>query len=193
MIVDGTFDWTNGKFPEFTEPDDSYHGTIYTQAFGKPILSRRTQMMRRVPPDAVRAFLIRGLKPALRIERQPECRCRRPLAREARQDRVRKLPHAGGNLKERAVSPNGAAADFLVKGGREAGPVHRQPKMASCSCMADILPACCIPPAPRTASSPSSLSAPITPGMVRLSVGIENIKDILADRAWGTGQREGRS
>ena len=49
VIVDGgTFDWTNGKFPEFTEPDDSYHGTIYTQAFGKAayIVKARTQMMR---------------------------------------------------------------------------------------------------------------------------------------------------
>ena len=49
VIVDGgTFDWTNGKFPEFTEPDDSYHGTIYTQAFGKAayIVKARTQIMR---------------------------------------------------------------------------------------------------------------------------------------------------
>ena len=48
-IVDsGNFDWTNGKFPEFTEPDDSYHGLIYTEAFGNAayITKARVQMMR---------------------------------------------------------------------------------------------------------------------------------------------------
>ena len=36
VIVDsGNFDWTNGKFPAFTEPDESYHGVIYSEKFGK--------------------------------------------------------------------------------------------------------------------------------------------------------------
>ena len=69
VIVDGgTFDWTNGKFPEFTEPDDSYHGTIYTQAFGKAayIVKARTQIMRDMGAcqTPFGAFLInQGLKP----------------------------------------------------------------------------------------------------------------------------------
>jgi len=49
VIVDaGKFDWTNGKFPEFTEPDESYHGIIYTQAYGKMayIVKARMQLMR---------------------------------------------------------------------------------------------------------------------------------------------------
>ena len=48
-IVDsGNFDWTNGKFPEFTEPDESYHGLIYTETFGNAayITKARVQMMR---------------------------------------------------------------------------------------------------------------------------------------------------
>ena len=49
VIVDsGSFDWTRGRFPEFTEPDPSYHGLIYTQAFGKAayIVKARVQLMR---------------------------------------------------------------------------------------------------------------------------------------------------
>ena len=49
VIVDsGRFDWTQGRFPEFTEPDASYHGLIYTQTFGKAayIVKARVQLMR---------------------------------------------------------------------------------------------------------------------------------------------------
>ena len=49
VIVDsGNFDWTNGKFPEFTEPDESYHGTVYTKAYSKAayIVKARMQLMR---------------------------------------------------------------------------------------------------------------------------------------------------
>ena len=49
VIVDsGNFDWTNGKFPEFTQPDESYHGVVYTRDFGKSayIVKARVQMMR---------------------------------------------------------------------------------------------------------------------------------------------------
>ena len=49
VIVDcGNFDWASGKFPEFTEPDPSYHGLVYSQAFGKAdyIVKARVQLMR---------------------------------------------------------------------------------------------------------------------------------------------------
>lgn len=42
VIIDsGNFDWTNGKFPEFTEPDESYHGIVYTQSYGKACIYRK--------------------------------------------------------------------------------------------------------------------------------------------------------
>ena len=49
VIVDsGRFDWTCGQFPEFTEPDESYHGVVYSEAFGNAafITKARVQMMR---------------------------------------------------------------------------------------------------------------------------------------------------
>ena len=63
VIVDsGNFDWTNGNFPEFTEPDESYHGTIYTKTYGKAayIIKARMQLMRDFGcyPSAQSAFYL---------------------------------------------------------------------------------------------------------------------------------------
>lgn len=76
VIVDsGNFDWTNGKFPEFTEADESYHGIVYTRDYGKLayILKARMQLMRDFGcyPSAHSAFLLNmGLETlAVRMER----------------------------------------------------------------------------------------------------------------------------
>ena len=76
VIVDsGKFDFTNGKFPEFTEPDESYHGTIYTRdyAFAPYIIKARMQLMRDFGayPSGHSGFLLNlGLETlALRMER----------------------------------------------------------------------------------------------------------------------------
>jgi len=76
VIVDsGNFDWTNGNFPEFTEPDESYHGVVYTREFGKMayIIKARMQLMRDLGcyPAANSAFLLNlGLETlAVRMER----------------------------------------------------------------------------------------------------------------------------
>lgn len=63
MIVDsGNFDWTNGKFPDLTEPDEFYHGISYTEIYGKKayIVKARMQFMRDfgVYPAAHFAFLL---------------------------------------------------------------------------------------------------------------------------------------
>lgn len=76
VIVDsGNFNWTNGKFPEFTEPDESYHGLIYTESYGKAayIVKARMQLMRDFGcyPSAQSAFYLNlGLETlAVRMER----------------------------------------------------------------------------------------------------------------------------
>ena len=63
VIVDsGNFDWTNGNFPEFTEPDESYHGVVYSETFGRIayIIKARMQLMRDFGcyPAANSAFLL---------------------------------------------------------------------------------------------------------------------------------------
>ncbi|MEG2774450.1 MAG: aminotransferase class I/II-fold pyridoxal phosphate-dependent enzyme, partial [Acetivibrio sp.] len=79
VIVDsGNFDWNNGKFPEFTEPDESYHGVVYTRDFGKQayIIKARMQLMRDFGcyPAANSAFLLNlGLETLpIRMERYCE-------------------------------------------------------------------------------------------------------------------------
>ena len=79
VIVDsGNFDWTNGKFPEFTEPDESYHGIVYTESFGNMAyaVKARMQLMRDIGayPAANSAFLLNlGLETlAVRMDRYCE-------------------------------------------------------------------------------------------------------------------------
>ena len=79
VIVDsGNFDWTNGKFPEFTEPDESYHGIVYTELFGNMAyaVKARMQLMRDIGayPAANSAFLLNlGLETlAVRMDRYCE-------------------------------------------------------------------------------------------------------------------------
>ena len=198
VIVDGgTFDWTNGKFPEFTEPDDSYHGTIYTQAFGKAayIVKARTQMMRDMGAcqTPFGAFLInQGLETLpLRIERhsQNADAVAHWLEKHDKIESVSYPTLEGNPYKERAAKylPNGCSGviSFSLKGGREAGARFIDSlKMASLLVHVADIRTCVLHPASSThrqLTDEQLVSAGITPGMVRLSVGIENIKDILAD------------
>ena len=198
VIVDGgTFDWTNGKFPEFTEPDESYHGTIYTQSFGKAayIVKARTQMMRDMGAcqTPFGAFLInQGLETLpLRIERHS--RNADAVAHWLeKHDKVESVSYPtldGSPYKERAAKylPNGCSGviSFSLKGGREAGARFIDSlKMASLLVHVADIRTCVLHPASSThrqLTDEQLVSAGITPGMVRLSVGIENIKDIIAD------------
>ena len=198
VIVDGgTFDWTNGKFPEFTEPDDSYHGTIYTQAFGKAayIVKARTQMMRDMGAcqTPFGAFLInQGLETLpLRIERhsQNADAVAHWLEKHDKIESVSYPTLEGNPYKERAAKylPNGCSGviSFSLKGGREAGARFIDSlKMASLLVHVADIRTCVLHPASSThrqLTDEQLVSAGITPGMVRLSVGIEIIKDILAD------------
>mgnify|MGYP000006202617 CR=1 FL=1 len=198
VIVDGgTFDWTNGKFPEFTEPDDSYHGTIYTQAFGKAayIVKARTQIMRDMGAcqTPFGAFLInQGLETLpLRIERhsQNADAVAHWLEKHDKIESVSSPTLEGNPYKERAAKylPNGCSGviSFSLKGGREAGARFIDSlKMASLLVHVADIRTCVLHPASSThrqLTDEQLVSAGITPGMVRLSVGIENIKDILAD------------
>lgn len=198
VIVDsGNFDWTSGKFPEFTEPDDSYHGLVYTRAFGNAayIVKARVQLMRDMgccqsPQGAF--YLNQGLETLpLRMERH--CRNAEAVAR-----------YLSGHAKVESVSypslpgnPNKVLADkylpkgcsgvisFSLKGGREAGARFIDSlKMISLQVHVADIRTCVLHPASSThrqLSDEQLHDAGITPGMVRLSVGLEHIDDILKD------------
>ena len=198
VIVDsGKFDWTNGKFPEFVEPDESYHGIVYTQAFGKAayITKARTQLMRDMGTcqTPFGAFIInQGLETLpLRIERHSRNaeKVARFLVSSDKVESVRYPTLDGNPYKERAAKylPKGCSGviSFTLKGGREAGARFIDSlKMISLLVHVADIRTCVLHPASSThrqLSDEQLVNAGITPGMVRLSVGLENVKDIIAD------------
>jgi O-acetylhomoserine (thiol)-lyase len=198
VVVDsGNFDWNNGKFPGLTEPDDSYHGVVYTKDFGRAafIVKARTQLMRDIgfSPTAHAAFLTNlGLETlALRMERH----CENALkVAEFLQDHptVKRVSYPGlrnDPYYERAKKylPKGASGvlSFCAKGGREAAAKFQDSlKLARIVVHVAMVRTCALYPAGSThrqMTDDQLAAAGITPDLVRLSVGIENADDIIAD------------
>ncbi len=198
VIVDsGNYNWDNGKFPGLTEPDDSYHGVVYTKDFGKAayITKARVQLMRDMGscPTAEGAFLIDlGLQTlALRMERH--CRNAERVAEFlSAHGNVLEVSYpmlAGDPFHERAKKylPDGASGviSFRVKGGREAA-VKFMDKLELTALLVHVATTrtCALHPASSThrqLADEQLASAGIKPDMIRLSVGIENAEDIIAD------------
>ncbi len=198
VIVDsGNFDWTSGKFPEFTEPDESYHGVVYTKNFGKAayIAKARVQMMRDIGayPSANAAFLLNlGLETlAVRMERH--CSNALTVAEYLnKSDKVEFVNYPGlatdkyNELAKKYV-PNGASGviSLSIKGSREnAVKFIDSLRLASNEVHVADIRTCVLHPASSThrqLTDSQLVAAGITPGLVRLSVGIESIDDILDD------------
>jgi O-acetylhomoserine (thiol)-lyase len=207
VIVDaGTFDYTASpeRFPGFNQPDPSYHGLVYGRDLGvgsalganlSYILKARVQLIRDLGPAAspFNAFLIaQGLETlSLRIERHVQNAKAVAEWLEAR-DEVESVAYAGlpsSPWYERALkySPLGAGAvlAFEIQGGAEAGKRFVD-ALELHSLVANIgdVRSLVIHPASTTHSQltpEEQASTGVTPGLVRLSVGLENINDILAD------------
>lgn len=197
-IVDsGNFDWINGKFPEFTEPDESYHGVIYAERFGNAayIVKARTHLMRDFGAQAApqNAFLLNlGLETlALRMERH--CSNAQTVAEFLENHpKVEWINYPG--LKSnpyyelaQKYMPNGTCGviSFGVKGGREeAAKFMEGLKLASIVIHVADLRTCVLHPASTTHRQLSDAQleeAGVKANMIRLSVGIENPQDILDD------------
>lgn len=199
-IVDGgSFDWDNGKFPMLTEPDESYHGITYTKQFGKAayITKARTHLMRDLGAQAspMNAFLLNlGLETlALRMERH--CSNALQVAEFLQNDeRISWINYpglAGSRYYElaRKYMPNGTCGviSFGVKGGREAAMRFMDSlKMASVVTHVADLRTCVLHPASTThrqMSDEQLQEAGISSDLIRMSVGIENVADIIEDIA----------
>ena len=197
-IVDsGNFDWKKGKFPEFTEPDESYHGVIYAERFGNAayIVKARTHLMRDLGAQAApqNAFLLNlGLETlALRMERH--CSNAQTVAEFLENHpKVEWINYPG--LKSnpyyelaQKYMPNGTCGviSFGVKGGREeAAKFMEGLKLASIVIHVADLRTCVLHPASTTHRQLSDAQleeAGVKANMIRLSVGIENPQDILDD------------
>ena len=199
VIVDsGNFDWAaSGKFPEFTVADDSYHGVVYTESFGKLafITKARAQLMRDLgsTPSPQNAFLLNlGLETLhLRIMRHSENALKVAEFLE-NDDRVEWVNYPG--LKSSKYKglvdkylPLGASGvvSFGVKGGRDAATKFLDSlKLAAIVTHVADARTCALHPASTThrqMTDEQLLEGGISADLIRLSVGIENAEDIIAD------------
>ncbi len=198
-IIDaGRFDWkASGRFPDFTTPDPSYHGIVYTEAFGPLafILKTRVQALRDVGAcmSPFNAFLfLQGAETLhLRMERHSEnaMEVAKYLQDHAQVEWVNYPGLESSPYYERVkkYSPTGAGAlvTFGIRGGLEAGKKFiNSVKLFSFLANIGDAKSLVIHPASTTHSQLSEeeqASTGVTPGLVRLSVGIEDIRDIIAD------------
>jgi O-acetylhomoserine (thiol)-lyase len=201
VIVDGgTFDWTQGRFPGFTTPDPSYHGMVYAE-LGPPAfaLKARVQLLRDYGSAAspFNAFLVaQGVETlSLRVERHV-ANAQRVAEFLEGHDGVLSVNYAGlpsSPWHERAkrLAPKGAGAvlSFELQGGIEAGKAFVNAlKLHSHVANIGDVRSLVIHPASTThaqLSPAEQLSTGVSPGLVRLAVGIEGIGDILADLELG--------
>ncbi|MED3842827.1 homocysteine synthase [Geobacillus stearothermophilus] len=199
VIVDsGKFDWKgSGKFPEFTEPDPSYHGLVYVDAVGEAayITKARIQLLRDLGAalSPFNAFLLlQGLETLhLRMQRHSEnaLAVAKFLEEEEAVESVNYpgLPSHPSHELAKKYLPNGQGAivTFEIKGGVEAGKkLIDSVKLFSHLANIGDSKSLIIHPASTTheqLSPDEQLSAGVTPGLVRLSVGTEAIDDILDD------------
>ncbi|MBA4607639.1 bifunctional o-acetylhomoserine/o-acetylserine sulfhydrylase [Aeromicrobium sp. Marseille-Q0843] len=200
VVIDGgTFDYAahGDKFPGFTTPDASYHGLVFSEALGPAayIAKLRVQYLRNVGPavSPFNAFLIaQGLETlSLRLERHIENTRKVAEWLQARED-VAKVTWAsleGNPYKELAdkYTPlgSGAVLTFELPGGVDAGRrfIDALELFSHVANIGDVR-SLAIHPASTTHSqgTPEEHAATgVTPGLVRLAVGIEGIDDILAD------------
>ncbi len=198
VIVDsGNFDWTNGKYPMFTEPDESYHGVVYAERFGKAayITKATTHLMRDygAQQSPQNAFLLNlGLETLpLRMERH----CQNALAvakfLEAN-DKIDWVNFPGlesNKYYERAKKymPGGTCGviSFGVKGGREkAMQFMDNLKLTKLVIHVADCRTCALHPASTTHRQMNDQQLEecgVKPNLIRMSVGLEYIDDIIAD------------
>lgn len=198
VIVDsGSFDWTNGKYPMLTEPDESYHGVVYTEKFGKAAYITKcvTHLMRDYgsQQSPQNAFLLNlGLETLfLRMERH--CQNALTVAKflEA-DDRIEWVNFPGlesNKYYERAKKymPNGSCGviSFGVKGGREKA-MQFMDNLDLIKLVIHVADArtCALHPASTTHRQMNDAQLEecgVKPNLIRMSVGLEYVDDIIAD------------
>jgi O-acetylhomoserine (thiol)-lyase len=199
VIVDGgKFDWkASGRFPDFSEPDPSYHGVSYTQAFGPLafIIKARVQGLRDTGAclSPFNAFLFLQGAETLHLRMQRHSENALAVARYLeKHPQVEWLNYPGLESSPyyqlcRKYHPDGAGAllTFGIRGGFEAGKKFiNSVKLFSLLANIGDCKSLVIHPASTThqqLSAPEQQATGVTPEMIRLSVGIEDVRDILAD------------
>lgn len=197
VIVDsGNFDWSNGNFPEFTEPDESYHGISYVQTYGKAayIVKARMQLMRDFGcyPSAHSSFLLNLGLETLAVRMKQYCENALKVAKYFESsDKVESVTYPGiesdkgYELARKYLSGCSGVISFVIKGGRpNAIKFMDSLKLASNEVHVADIRTCVLHPASEThrqLTEEQLTAAGINGGMIRFSCGLENVDDIISD------------
>ncbi len=198
-IVDsGNFDWTqNDKFPGLTTPDDSYHGIVYTEAFGKGayITKATVQLMRDLGSvqSPNEAFLLNVGLESLHLRIQRHCENAKAVAQYL--EKHPKISWVNCAMLEgdsqyeiaKKYMPNGTCGvvSFGIKGGRAAATKFMDSlQLAAIVTHVADTRTCCLHPASTThrqLTDEQLKECGVSPDLVRFSCGIEAAEDIIAD------------
>ncbi len=198
VIVDsGKFDFTNGNFPDFTEPDESYHGVVYTKdyAFAPFIVKARMQLMRDFGcyPAANSSFLLNLGLETLALRMKQYCENALKVAKFFKeQDKIEEVIYPGLEGDKyyelaKKYTPMGASGviSIVVKGGRENAIKFMDAlELASNEVHVADIRTCVLHPASAThrqLTDEQLAAAGINGGMIRFSCGLENVDDIIED------------
>ncbi|MCM1145274.1 MAG: O-acetylhomoserine aminocarboxypropyltransferase/cysteine synthase [Blautia sp.] len=199
-IVDsGNFDWTAyaEKFPGLCTPDESYHGIVYTEKFGKAayITKATSQLMRDLGSiqSPQNAFLLNVGLETLPLRMERHCSNAQKVAEYLEEnEKVAWVNYPGLKSSKyytlaQKYMPKGTCGviSFGLKGGREAA-AKMMDKLQLAAIVTHVADArtCVLHPASHThrqMNDEQLLEAGVAPDMIRLSVGLENIKDIIDD------------
>ncbi len=198
-IVDsGKFNWNNGNFPEFTEPDESYHGVVYTRDFGNMayIIKARMQYMRDLGayPSANSAFLLNLGLETMALRMKQYCENALQVAKYLKaSDKIESVNYPGleddkyYELNKKYLKGASGVVTIVIKGGKENAVKFMDGlKLASNEVHVADIRTCVLHPASAThrqLTNEQLIAAGINPGMIRFSVGLENVEDIIEDIA----------
>lgn len=199
VIVDsGKFDWTqNDKFPGLTTPDDSYHGVVYTERFGNAAYITKcvVQLMRDLGaiPSAFNSFMLNVGLESLAVRIPKHCANALQVAEYLQKhEKIAWVSYPGlpGDAQydmAKKYMPDGTSGviSFGVKGGRAAATKFMDSlRLAAIVTHVADARTCCLHPASTThrqLTDEQLEECGVSPDLIRLSVGIENPADILAD------------
>jgi O-acetylhomoserine (thiol)-lyase len=197
VVDSGNFDWSSGRFPEYTTPDPSYHGLVYHEALGNLayILKMRLTLLRDMGPclSPFNSFqFLQGLE-TLHVRMPRHCENALKVAKFLEQhDLVSWVNYPGleshrdyNRAQKYLPKGQGAILGFEIKSGLAAGEKFiNSVKLASHLANIGDAKTLVIHPASTThqqLTAEQQAAAGVTPGMIRVSVGIEAIEDIIAD------------
>ena len=198
VVIDGgSFNWDNGKFPELVDPDPSYHGIQYVKDFGEAAYATkaRVQMLRDygMTMSPFNAFMFHLGLETLHVRMERHCENALKLARFLKDhDGVSWVnyplleDHPTYDLAKKYL-PKGASGvlTFGIKGGNEAGKelIKHMDLTALVVHLGDLRTSILHPASTthRQLTEEQQIEAGVLPDLIRVSIGIENIDDIIAD------------